>query len=373
MAENKIKPIINTILSSAGITINGSNPWDIKVYDDRLYQRILIDHSLGLGEAYMDGWWDCQQLDIFFHRILSHNVSPNIKINRTVLLEIIKFKLFNKQNKTRAKQVAARHYDLGNDLFKHMLGKHMAYSCGYWKSAKNIDQAQEAKFDLICKKLQLKPGMSILDVGCGWGSLSKFAAEKYKVKVTGVTISKKQSEFGRSLCQGSAVNIKIQDYRDIQEKYDRIVSVGMFEHVGFKNYNTYMKVIERCLKDDGLFLLHTIGANNLGSGIDIWIDKYIFPNGMIPSSIHVIKNIENRFIIEDWHNFGADYDKTLMAWQSNFENNWDKIRNNYDNTFYRMWKFYLSSCAAMFRARNLQLWQIVLSKKGVPGGYISIR
>jgi len=282
-------------------------------------------------------------------------------------------RIFNRQSKKRAFQIGEKHYDLGNELFRNMLDKQMIYSCAYWKDAFVLDEAQEAKLNLICQKLGLQPGMKILDIGCGWGSFAKYAAEKFKVKVIGITVSKEQVELGKRLCKGLPVEIRLQDYRDVKEKFDCVVSVGMFEHVGYKNYRTYMKVVHHCLKDNGLFLLHTIGKNKLETSADPWINKYIFPNGMLPSGRNIGKAIEGLFIMEDWHNFGAYYDETLMAWYKNFEKNWGEIKPNYDQRFYRMWKYYLLSCAGSFRARKIQLWQIILSKKGVLGGYKSIR
>jgi cyclopropane-fatty-acyl-phospholipid synthase len=250
-----------------------------------------------------------------------------------------------------------------------MLDKRMVYTCGYWKDAKTLDEAQEAKLDLTCKKLNLKPGMKVLDIGCGWGSFAKYAAEKYKVKVVGITVSKEQAVLAKALCKGLPIEIRLQDYRDLNEKFDRIVSLGMFEHVGYKNYKTYMKVVHRCLKDDGLFLLHTIGGNKSVKSTDPWIDKYIFPNSMLPSIKQMGDAIEDYFVMEDWHNFSADYDKTLMAWYNNFENSWNKLKDDYDERFHRMWRYYLLACAGTFRARKSQLWQIVLSKDGIKEGY----
>ncbi len=255
-----------------------------------------------------------------------------------------------------------------------MLDKRMVYTCGYWRNANNLNDAQEAKLELTCKKLNLKPGMKVLDIGCGWGSFAKYAAEKYKVKVVGITISKEQVILGNKLCKGLPVEIRLQDYRDLNEKFDRIVSLGMFEHVGPKNYKTYMKVVDRCLKDDGLFLLHTIGTNTIKGRADRWINKYIFPNGVLPSVNQITKSTEGLFVLEDWHNFREDYSKTLRAWHTNFNNNWDKIKKDYDERFKRMWNYYLVSMAAGFRVgKKFQLWQIVFSKNGVEGGYESVR
>ena len=373
METNKFKKIAEEILSLAGIKINGSNPWDIKVHNEELYQRVLTQGSLGFGEAYMDGWWDCEKLDEFFCRAFRFGLEEKINRNLKALLGLAIAKVFNRQSKRKAFHIGERHYDLSNQLFKNMLDERMIYSCAYWKDAQTLDEAQEAKLDLVCRKLALRQGMKILDIGCGWGNFAKYAAEKYGVEVVGITVSKEQVELGKILCKGLPVEIRLQDYREMSGKFDHIVSLGMFEHVGYKNYKTYMKVALRCLKDDGLFLLQTIGGNKSTALTDPWVNKHIFPNGMLPSIKQVGKAIEGLFVMEDWHNFSADYDKTLMAWFKNFDKNWDKIKTNYDKRFYRMWKYYLLSCAGVFRSRTNQLWQIVLSKKGILGGYKSIR
>jgi cyclopropane-fatty-acyl-phospholipid synthase len=361
--------IINQLLNPIGITINGNNPWDIQVHHNHFYSRILKQGALGLGESYMDEWWDCQRLDILFERILRVKLEEKVKIPFNFYVKNILAKIVNFQSKMRAREVAHKHYDLDNDLFQRMLDSHMLYSCGYWKTAQTLEEAQLAKLELICQKLQLRPGMTLLDIGCGWGGLAKYAAERHGVKVVGVTISQQQYEYGKQFCQGLPVEIRLQDYRDINEQFDRIVSVGMFEHVGLLNYKTYMRTVHRALADDGLFLLHTIGSNESLSLPNEWILKYIFPNGMVPSIKQIIEPSEKLFMMEDWHCFGADYEKTLMAWHENFMRHWDELKARYDQRFFRMWNYYLLSCAGCFRARSNQLWQIVFSKNGVVGGY----
>ena len=255
-----------------------------------------------------------------------------------------------------------------------MLDKRLTYSCGYWKNSNNLDDAQEAKLELICKKMGLKPKMSVLDIGCGWGSFVKYACEKYDVKAVGITLAEEQAKLGAELCKGLPIEIRLQDYRDIAEKFDRIVSVGMIEHVGYKNYRNFMNVVRNNLEDDGLFLLHTIGSNISDVGTDGWTNKYIFPNGVLPSIYELAKATEKVFVMEDWHNLSFDYSKTLDAWFNNFNKNWnDNLSKVYDNRFYRMWKYYLQSFSGSFKARHNQLWQIVYSKNGVMGGYNSLR
>lgn len=362
------RQLVADILAKADIRINGDRPWDLQVKCENLYERVLATGNLGLGESYMDGDWEAEHLDEFFYRVLRANLQKEFKPLR-LLPHILKAKLLNRQTTKRAWQVGEHHYDLGNDFYQAMLDPRMTYTCGYWHNANNLAEAQEAKLDLICRKLNLKPGMKVLDIGCGWGSFMGYAAEKYAVECVGVTISKEQSALGQEKYRHLPVKFRLQDYRTLNEPFDHIVSIGMFEHVGHKNYRTYMEVAHRCLKKDGLFLLHTIGKNQRKSGTDPWIDKYIFPNGELPSAGQIGDSVDNLFVVEDLHNFGSDYDKTLMAWHQNFEAAWPQFKNTLGDRFYRMWRYYLLSCAGAFRARNTQLWQWVLSKQGVPGGY----
>jgi cyclopropane-fatty-acyl-phospholipid synthase len=373
MSKNTLKNIVQDILLPAGITINGKQPWDIQVKNEALYGRILREGSLGLGESYMDGWWDCENLDGFFSRLIPTQPEDKIRKNWKLLLRAIATVMIDKGCKSRAFQVGECHYDIGNELYVRMLDKRMVYSCGYWKQANNLHEAQEAKLELICRKLAIRPGDRILDIGCGWGGFTKYAAENYGVKVVGITVSREQEKYARLMCAGLPVEIRHQDYRDVDERFDHIVSVGMFEHVGLRHYRNYMEVVHRCLKDDGLFLLHTMGSNRSVRVQDAWNEKYIFPNSLVPSLKQISDAVENLFVIEDLHNFGADYNKTLLCWFDNFERSWSDLKGKYGERFYRMWKYYLLIFAAAFRSRYLQVWQLVLSKYGVPGGYRPIR
>jgi cyclopropane-fatty-acyl-phospholipid synthase len=372
--KNDYKIIAEDILSLAGITINGNNSWNLRILNEEFYRRALTEGELGIGESYMDAWWECDKIDEFISQILKAQLDEKIKRKLPILLKLLSVKVINLQTKRRSFIVGEKHYDLGNDLFQSMLDKRMNYSCAYWKDAHNLDEAQENKLDLICRKINLKPGMHVLDIGCGWSAFGKYAAEKYDAKVTGITVSKEQVELGRKLCEGLPVDIRLMDYRDLNGKYDSIVSVGMIEHVGYKNYRTFFEIANKCLKDDGLFLLHTIGTNISEGILDLWSEKYIFPNGMLPSVAQLGKAIEKLFVMEDWHSFGPDYDKTLMAWYDNFNRSWESLKVKYTERFYRMWKYFLLSSAGSFRSRkHSQLWQIVLSRNGVPGGYKSVR
>jgi len=369
----ELKRIIQKILNPAGIVIDGPDPWDIRIKNPLFYKRVLREGSVGLGESFMDEWWECDRLDEFFCRLMPLRPEKAVKKNLRLCFEFLKAIVFNRAGGSRAFTIGERHYDLGNELFQRMLDGYMMYSCGYWKDARNLDEAQQAKLDLTCRKLGLKHGDRVLDIGCGWGGFARYAAEHYGASVVGITVSRQQVELAKEFCSGLPVEIRYQDYRDVNELFDHIVSIGMFEHVCYENYRRYMDVVYRCMRDDGFFLLHTIGNNESKMNVDPWFCKYIFPNSMIPSMKQISESAEGLFVIEDWHNFGPDYDPTLMSWFANFNKHWSELRKLYDERFYRMWKFYLMSCAGTFRARCLQVWQIVFSKKGIRGGYAPVR
>ena len=362
-----LRGAIEELLAKADIRINGSRPWDMQMHNAGVLDRIASHGSLGLGEAYMDGDWDAGRLDEFFFRVLRARLDREVKPLR-LLLPILRSRIFNLQNTRRAWQVGRAHYDLGNDFYQAMLGPSMAYSCGYWKNAATLEAAQDAKLDLICRKLRLEPGMRVLDIGCGWGSFMAYAAAHYGVKCVGITISKEQAEFVKHQHPDLPIDVRLEDYRQLQGRFDRIASIGMFEHVGRKNHRTFMQAARRCLAKDGIFLLHTIGKNERGAPSDPWIEKYIFPNGEVPSIGQIGDAIDGLLVAEDFHNFGADYDKTLMAWHANFEAAWPRFAANFGERFYRQWRYYLLSCAGAFRARDMQVWQWTLSQQGLLGG-----
>ena len=359
---------LRALLESAGIAIGGTNPWDITVHDPRFYKRVVTESHLGIGESYMDGWWDCPALDQFFYRVLRSRLDTKVSQATRILGNMLGF-LVNLQKPSRAFTVGEVHYNVGNDLYEAMLDKRMLYSCGYWKEARDLDEAQDNKLRLIFNKLDLAPGMRVLDIGCGWGGAARFAAEHYGVSVTGVTVSSEQKKKADKLRNDLPVEVRLVDYRQLDGSFDRIYSIGMFEHVGVKNYRRFFEITHNCLKSDGLFLLHTIGSKRSSTHTDKWTHKYIFPNSMLPSARQITTAAEGQQLIEDWHAFGNDYDHTLMAWHRNFEKHWSKLSHAYDKRFYRMWRYYLLSAAGSFRARNVQLWQILFSNNGITGDH----
>ena len=364
--------VAETWLEKAGVRINGQQPWDVRVHNDALFDRVLAKGHLAWGESYMDGWWDCDSIDELTARLIRAGLDKQLH-RPDQWLAVFRAIFMNLQSVPRSWQVGYQHYDLGNDLYEAMLDPYMAYSCGYWAHADSLETAQESKLELICSKLGLQPGMRLLDIGCGWGSLMRFAAERYGVSCVGLTVSHEQAQWGAQKAHGLPIRFELTDYRLFNEtgvqKFDRIASVGMFEHVGSKNYPAYFAMARRSLTDDGLFLLHSIGKNQTDVVTDPWIEKCIFPTGILPSVKQMAAAVEPEFVLEDWHNFGADYDRTLMAWHARFEAAWPRLQSRYDQRFYRMWRYYLLCCAGSFRARDSQLWQLVLSPRGVPSGY----
>ena len=363
---------MQALLRGSGIELNGPNPWDPQIHHRDTLSRVLARGTLGLGDSYAEGWWDCERLDEFFARAMRSGVEERL-YGLDMWWAGLRARLWNLQSVARASQVAQAHYDLSPALFEAMLDPSMAYSCGYWATADTLEQAQFDKLELICRKLQLQPGMTLLDVGCGWQSLMRHAAQHHGVSATGLTISGEQAQWARDHPTQLPVQTVLSDYRlfntEGSQRFDRVASVGMFEHVGHKNQQAYFSAVRRSLRDDGLFLLHTIGRHRSGEPTDPWVERHIFPNGALPSSAELAAAVEPWFVIEDWHNFGADYDRTLMAWHARFEAAWPQLAATHDERFHRQWRYYLLCCAGAFRARSNQLWQLVLSPQGVAGGY----
>ncbi len=374
----KLETTVADILKHADIQINGKGRHDITIHDKRFYERVLKDRELGLGESYMDGWWSTPHLDETITKLITADLASKVKLTpsmvATGLVSVAKASVKNRYTLAGSKKNAEFHYNLGNDLYELMLDKRMIYSCGYWKGAKTLDQAQENKLDLICRKLKLNKGMTVLDIGCGWGGFSEFAAKKYGAVVTGISPASEQVKLAKKRTKGLKVTILQKDYREMTGTFDRIVSIGMLEHVGLKNYPDFFEQCNRLLKPGGLMLHHTIGSNTPQDvGSFKWIDKYIFPGGYVPTMFELLEPAQKHFSIEDVQNIGPDYDKTLMAWHKNFVRNYPKLKDKYDERFYRMWEYYLLMCAAGFRTRNTHLWQFVMRHREVSERYDASR
>jgi len=358
------------IFQAAGIQLNGAEPSSVRILNQDFYRRFLRDGTLGLGESYMEGWWECDDIPEMMAKFSRAKISQRFKHSPRFLFNRALAKLANQGSKQNALSGIRRHYDIGNDLFRAMLDPRLVYTCAYWNESSELAQAQEDKMELICRKLMLEPGMTVLDIGCGWGSFLKYAAEKYAIRGVGISNSVEQLALARELCQGLPIEFRNQDYRDAEGQFDRVLSVGMFEHVCYKNHRTYMELVHKLLKPGGFTLLHTMGrTKSMLRGNDQWITKYIFPNTQVPSVEQIGSSIDGILVLEDWENLSTDYERTLLVWQENFSRNWPQIEKDYGPTFFRMWNYYLWICAGWYRSRALQLWQVVLSKDGLPGGY----
>ena len=327
--------------------------------------KLLNSTSLALGEAYMDG---DLEIEGNLYEALDHFLGQMGKFS-TDEHALKKLMFSSSSKKNRAKEVTS-HYDIGNDFYKLWLDETMSYSCAYFKHPDDsLYQAQVNKVDYILEKLHLEEGMSLLDIGCGWGFLLIEAAKKYKIKGTGITLSHEQcKEFERRIKEQGLedyLQVKRMDYRDLPAsgmKFDRVVSVGMVEHVGRENYKLFVDCVDQVMKDGGLFLLHFISALKEHPG-DPWIKKYIFPGGVVPSLREMINCLsEDNFHTLDVENLRLHYNKTLLCWEKNFTEHLDQIRGMFDERFIRMWDLYLSACAATFHNGIIDIHQILVSK-----------
>jgi cyclopropane-fatty-acyl-phospholipid synthase len=358
---------IRDLLAKADIAIDGTRPWDLQVRNPQSYARILRDGAIGFGEAYMAGWLDCERFDQFAERAFRAELSTQISV-RTALLQALKVRLKPLGSRARSFEIGEVHYDTGNDLFEVMLDPYLVYSCGYWLRANDLVQAQRDKLELICRKLQLEPGQRVLDIGSGFGSFARYAAEHHGVSVVGLSVSRQQIELATEICKGLPVEFRYLDYRDADEKFDRIVSIGMVEHVGRRYYRDFFAACRRCLKPSGILLLHTVGVQH-EEPTNAWFDKYIMPGVEFPTLRNIAESGAD-LVIEDFQKWeGAHYDRTLMSWFDRFDSGWETLQQKYGDMFYRIWKLYLQGCAAAFRVDRMCVWQFVFSNGGLPGGY----
>ncbi len=360
---SRAQNLLSDCLAVAGIHVNGTRPWDIAVHDDRFFGRVLAFGTLGLGESYMDGWWDCEALDEMCCRAIRARLDRRIAFRLPNVWAMVSALFMNQQTIRQSRKVGRVHYDLSNDFFEAMLDPNMQYSCALFAEGDDLASAQLRKLDWICERLRLRPGLRLLDIGCGWGGLARYAARQYGCQVVGITISREQFRYAQRWCRELDVEIRLRDYREVTERFDRVVSVGMVEHVGYKNYHTYMRAAARSLGEDGLFLCQGICGNVSRVHTDPWIKRYIFPNSVLPSVACLTRAAEGVFVLEDIKNIGPNYDPTLLAWEQNFRRAWSRFADRYGERFRRMWRFYLLSCAGAFRARSLQVFSMLFSKQ----------
>lgn len=359
---------LRELFAKAGVTIGGREPWDLQVRESRAFDRVMRDGSIGFGEAFMEGWLDCPRVDQLADRVYRHDLAEQIDA-KTAVFEAFKARVNPFGTRKRSFEIGERHYDTGNDLFEVMLDPYMIYSCGYWERAQTLEDAQRDKLELICRKLELQPGMRLLDIGCGWGGLARYAAEHFGVSVVGISVSKEQVELARRLAAGLPIEFRLVDYREVDETFDRVVSVGMFEHVGRRHYREFFDVCGRCLAPGGLFLLHTVGYLK-EEPINPWYDKYVMPGVEFPTVANIVDHLGPNLALENFQTWeGSHYDRTLMAWFDRFDAGFDRLKHRYDDRFYRMWKLYLQGCAGGFRAGQMRVWQLVFSRGDLPSGY----
>jgi cyclopropane-fatty-acyl-phospholipid synthase len=359
--------LLQKALDKAGITINGNRPHDVRINNPRAWIRIFFEGTLGTGESYEDGDWDCDDISELTNILLTAGANRGHTGLTGTLLALAG--TFQNQQTVRKSRRVAKHYNLSPEFYKRVLGDELVYTCGYWKDAATLAEAQRNKLTLVSEKIHLEPGHEVLDVGCGWGSYAEHAVRCYGSKVTGITIAKEQAYYARKRCEGLPARFEIEDYRDHHGTYDRIVSIGMFEQVGPRNFRTFFEKMRSLLKPDGFFLLHTIVGSEPGG--DPWLEKYIFPGGYLPTAAQIEKSIEGLFVSEDVENFGADYDKTLCAWRENLKHAEPEllVSGEYDERFFRRFNYYFGICAGSFRARKNHVKQYVLSPNGVKGGW----
>jgi len=357
------------LLASADIHLNGNRAWDIHINHPHLLTRLLKQGGVALGDSYMDGWWECQAIDQMLERAMRARLHEKLQTPRA-WWESLRGRMRHSDSEGPSRIVGRMHYQVGNPVYQAMFDTHMTHSCAYWvEGAQTLEEAQLAKLEMICRKLQLKPGMRILDIGCGWGSFMRYAAEHYGVTVIGLTTSEGQLKLGQELAGSLPVQFEMTDYLqfnpDSKSRFDRIVSIGLFDQLGAHNFSAFFQTAKRSLKDDGWMLLQTQGKTQRSGLLDAWDDKHIHPTGYIPRLDEVTQASEAHFVVEDVHNFGADHDRTLQQWHQRFEMAWPQLRLSHDERFYRMWRFHLLSSAASFRTRHKQMWQLVLSPKGL--------
>lgn len=342
--------LIRHLLEKAEVEVNGHNPGDIQVHNPNFYRRVALRGSVGLGESYMEGWWDSERVDLFVERLLSANIKT--MPSTTAIKHFLNFQRW------RPFHIGKAHYDHGNEFYEKMLDSEMSYTAGHWDKAENLDQAQENKLELICQKLGLEDGMKILDIGCGFGAFARHATRNYGAQVTGITVSVEQAKLAREKSKDLPIDIQVVDYMDAKGEYDAIVSIEMIEAVGLRNFRKYFEKAHSMLNPCGNFLLQAITTNQSTWSSDAWLDKYIFPDGKLGSISQIVKATEGNFVVEEVDTFSPHhYPRTLQAWNTNLFG--DDIPSSSDN---RMWHYYLMICDATFTTEKNQVSQINLRR-----------
>jgi cyclopropane-fatty-acyl-phospholipid synthase len=377
MLKSFVKVGSLTVIDAEGKThvFSGGPGPDVtmQLTDASLYRKLFLNPELHAGEAYMDGRMSFPGsslrafLTLFSMNRLSLGNQPLQKALRRVSRGLKRFQQANPIGK--AQQNVAHHYDLGNAFYKLFLDTEMFYSCAYFRDeSETLEQAQRNKCRLIAAKLNLKPGLKVLDIGCGWGGLARYLAQIADVEVTGVTLSREQHALAVDSITASGldnrVTIRLQDYRELSEKFDRIVSVGMFEHVGVGHYGEFFTKVNDLMHDDGIMLLHSIGHMSPPGTASPWLRKYIFPGAYSPALSEVFPAVENNSLwVTDLEFLRVHYATTLKHWHERFEKNRATVAQMYDERFCRMWEFYLISAEMMFRTGSQEVFHMQLARK----------
>ena len=354
---------VQDFLQQADIRVDGSRPWDIKICHPDFFKCIMQQGLLGLGESYMDGWWECERVDILIYKFLTGRLDEYLPIHLHNILNLFSAKLLSLKPDHVSLTSGNKEHEIGYDIFAVMLDNYMQYSCGLWREGTSLDEAQTAKLQMICEKLQLSPGMRILDLGCGWGGTAEYMARHYGVYVEGITDSTEQQKVAQARCRDLDVTIMLGDFHDcIDDQFDRIISLGTLQNIELRNYQAFFKRIANSLNPDGRCLLQSIGKDQFVNHVGLWINKYIFPRGCLPSEEQIVRSTQPYLHIEDWINLGGDYDKTFMSWEKRINDAWPELKDNYSPRFKRMLDYYLCSCAGFLRAKKLNMWQMVFSR-----------
>ena len=354
--------LLEPMLARAGVSIGGKESCDIQVADQRFYRVVLTQGSLGLGEAYLRGWWTCNDLEELSYRLIQSGLYKASLLLPLPLVADLVHATFNQQSKEKSLRVAVQHYSLGNDIFLSFLGSYHNYSCGYYLETDDLDEAQRLKLEKGCRLLDLRPGDRVLDVGGGWGEFARYAATHHGCQVTSINIADEQIKFAKEYCKDASVEVRRCDYRDITGRFDKIMVMAMLTHVGYKNYRQFMEIMARCLEPGGMMLIESVGGHKSMKNCEPWINRYIFPGGVLPSLRQIDAAIAGLFSRKVLDEFGSSYVHTLRAWNRNFLQAWPAHQCRYDERVRLMFEYFFQTVAGAFRAGYLLHWHILLQK-----------
>jgi cyclopropane-fatty-acyl-phospholipid synthase len=356
------RPLVAAVLRTAGIHLGGDQPWDVQVTDPRFYSSVLLRGSLGFGESYMRGWWHVEDLEEVAYRLSRAGLHWVARALPPHLVALAAASFSNRQTRTDSVNLVDRHYNLGNDLFRGFLGRSMVYSCAYFDDTESLDRAQELKLDLICRRLGLKAGERLLDIGGGWGEFARHAALHYGCHVTSINIADEQIRHARERCAGLPVEIVKCDYRDLRGSFDKVAVIAMLTHVGHSNYRRFMTIVHDCLATGGRVLVETLGSRISKVNCEPWTNRYIFPGGVVPSLRQIDRAADGLLARTEVTEFGHHYVPTLRSWNANLHASWPQLAGRYPETTRLMLGYFFLTVAGAFRAGHLKYWHVQLQK-----------